>query len=380
MCGSVFFLQQCNSLLMPPVHQPCKWNIDLTKYFQLPEKEVAKQLGVCLTSLKKMCRQSGINRWPYRKVHRPESNSLLIFVLISHDTLSSLQIKSLDRKMQELQGAALAAQFCKSEKSGMNQEISIHQTQSVAKSVLSSEKIPSDSKEHSSKNKQHLLNKLNTRPNSDSSSSKLFPSPQSLQHHSLERDSPVSNSDEADDDGSLDLTFDIPDGDGFWNHVREIPSTPSATDSEALPPATPLAADVEYVDGNDSAFDNEDRIGIVGPNEDPEVGSLLPIPTNTNKAAGNSDPLLPAADEDIPKAGACSPPPHCRHHWSEWPAPAADATDAVGASSQPAASDAELIALLASCAGTPSAAGPASLDPPGRADAADADWDFIFGL
>ena len=344
---------------MPSVHAPC--NIDLSKYFQLPEREVAKKLGMCLTSLKKMCRQSGINRWPYRKVHRPESNSLLIFVLISHDTLSSLQIKSLDRKMQELQGAALAAQFCKSEKSGMNQEISIHQTQSVAKSV------------------QHLVNKLDSRPNSESSTSQLFPSRQSPQHRSLERDSPVSNSHEADDDGSLDLTFDIPDGDGFWNHVREIPSTPSATDSEALPPATPLAADEEYVDGDDSAFDNEDNIGIVDPNEDPKVGSLLSTPTNTTRAAANSYPLLPADDdEDVPNA--CSPPPHCRHHWSEWPAPAADATDAVGASSQPAASDAELIALLASCAGTPSAAGSASLDPPGRADAADANWDFIFGL
>ena len=42
--------------------------IDLTVYFQLPEKMVAKKLGICLTSLKKMCRQQGINRWPYRKV------------------------------------------------------------------------------------------------------------------------------------------------------------------------------------------------------------------------------------------------------------------------------------------------------------------------
>ena len=41
---------------------------ELSKYFSMPEKAVAKQLGVCLTSLKKICRQNGINRWPYRKV------------------------------------------------------------------------------------------------------------------------------------------------------------------------------------------------------------------------------------------------------------------------------------------------------------------------
>ena len=41
---------------------------ELQTYFRLPEKEVAKRLGICLTSLKKVCRSNGIYRWPYRKV------------------------------------------------------------------------------------------------------------------------------------------------------------------------------------------------------------------------------------------------------------------------------------------------------------------------
>uniref|UniRef100_A0A6U4LXW6 RWP-RK domain-containing protein n=1 Tax=Hemiselmis andersenii TaxID=464988 RepID=A0A6U4LXW6_HEMAN len=41
---------------------------ELTQYLHLPEKAVAKQLGICLTSLKKLCRQHGITRWPYRKL------------------------------------------------------------------------------------------------------------------------------------------------------------------------------------------------------------------------------------------------------------------------------------------------------------------------
>lgn len=50
---------------------------ELRQYFRLPEKVVAKKLGICLTSLKKVCRSNGINRWPYRKVRsRPSGTSM----------------------------------------------------------------------------------------------------------------------------------------------------------------------------------------------------------------------------------------------------------------------------------------------------------------
>jgi hypothetical protein len=41
---------------------------DLRKYFHLPIIEVAKQLGVCTTLLKKACRRNQIQRWPYRQI------------------------------------------------------------------------------------------------------------------------------------------------------------------------------------------------------------------------------------------------------------------------------------------------------------------------
>ncbi|EKX37468.1 hypothetical protein GUITHDRAFT_154973 [Guillardia theta CCMP2712] len=41
---------------------------ELSKYFHMPEKAVAKELGICLTSLKKLCRSYGITRWPFRKL------------------------------------------------------------------------------------------------------------------------------------------------------------------------------------------------------------------------------------------------------------------------------------------------------------------------
>ena len=52
-----------------PMHNAIELSMqELSKYFKMPEKAVAKHLGICLTSLKKICRQNGINRWPYRKV------------------------------------------------------------------------------------------------------------------------------------------------------------------------------------------------------------------------------------------------------------------------------------------------------------------------
>lgn len=40
----------------------------LQQHFHLPISQVAKELGVCATVLKKLCRQHGIPRWPHRKV------------------------------------------------------------------------------------------------------------------------------------------------------------------------------------------------------------------------------------------------------------------------------------------------------------------------
>ena len=40
----------------------------LSNYFHLPINEASKQLGVCVTMLKKTCRKYGISRWPYRRI------------------------------------------------------------------------------------------------------------------------------------------------------------------------------------------------------------------------------------------------------------------------------------------------------------------------
>lgn len=41
---------------------------ELASYFHLPINQVSKELGVCATVLKKICRRNGIPRWPHRKI------------------------------------------------------------------------------------------------------------------------------------------------------------------------------------------------------------------------------------------------------------------------------------------------------------------------
>ncbi|XP_024518632.1 protein NLP1 isoform X2 [Selaginella moellendorffii] len=41
---------------------------DLAQHFHLPINAAAKELGICPTVLKKICRRNGMRRWPHRKV------------------------------------------------------------------------------------------------------------------------------------------------------------------------------------------------------------------------------------------------------------------------------------------------------------------------
>ena len=73
----------------------------LSHYFHLPEKEAARAFNLCLTSFKKMCRESGLPRWPYRKVrHLPLDCSNDCDTRV-YDC-GSLQYKSLEQKLNDV--------------------------------------------------------------------------------------------------------------------------------------------------------------------------------------------------------------------------------------------------------------------------------------
>jgi len=45
----------------------------LSQYFHLPITQAGRIIGICPTSLKKICRKYGLPRWPYRKVKSMEN-------------------------------------------------------------------------------------------------------------------------------------------------------------------------------------------------------------------------------------------------------------------------------------------------------------------
>eukprot|EP00960_Hanusia_phi_P031954 749581-Hanusia_phi.AAC.2 len=79
---------------------------NLREFLHLPVKEVAKQFGICLSSLKKVCRQHGIIRWPYRRMQMIDKKIKLLELKSpedSQDRMKALQeLKKLQRERDQL--------------------------------------------------------------------------------------------------------------------------------------------------------------------------------------------------------------------------------------------------------------------------------------
>eukprot|EP00240_Pyramimonas_obovata_P016288 CAMPEP_0118927046 /NCGR_PEP_ID=MMETSP1169-20130426/4615_1 /TAXON_ID=36882 /ORGANISM="Pyramimonas obovata, Strain CCMP722" /LENGTH=271 /DNA_ID=CAMNT_0006868737 /DNA_START=206 /DNA_END=1018 /DNA_ORIENTATION=- len=57
----------------------------IAQYFHLPINDAAKELGICLTVLKKICRRNGLKRWPHRKLKSIDK------ILVSMDAVALLR-------------------------------------------------------------------------------------------------------------------------------------------------------------------------------------------------------------------------------------------------------------------------------------------------
>ena len=67
---------------------------DLAAYFDMPIKAAAKEIGICTTILKKLCRKNGIPRWPHRKVRGFKQNRKMLTFADSKPEQGDYRIRS----------------------------------------------------------------------------------------------------------------------------------------------------------------------------------------------------------------------------------------------------------------------------------------------
>lgn len=75
----------------------------LRAHFNLPLNDAARQLGVCATAIKKVCRKMGIMQWPHRKLKAVEKRLALLQVEVRDASDSrSAEVQELEQKRDAL--------------------------------------------------------------------------------------------------------------------------------------------------------------------------------------------------------------------------------------------------------------------------------------
>jgi len=82
---------------------------ELKEYFHMPINEVARELGICTTVIKKICRKNGVSRWPYRKLKSINKMITNLESSVLHTKGSRIQqIEELKEKKMEIMESATA--------------------------------------------------------------------------------------------------------------------------------------------------------------------------------------------------------------------------------------------------------------------------------
>lgn len=71
----------------------------LEKYYHKPLQQVAKEIGICTTALKKICRTCGIKKWPFRSITSKKAQKVKEEEML---LLDSDEVEGIENLIQEL--------------------------------------------------------------------------------------------------------------------------------------------------------------------------------------------------------------------------------------------------------------------------------------
>ena len=75
---------------------------EISQYFHLPISQAAKELKVCETLLKKICRVNGIKRWPHRKIRSIDTMINLLEFRLQSEKLSEKEKNRMRNEIVDL--------------------------------------------------------------------------------------------------------------------------------------------------------------------------------------------------------------------------------------------------------------------------------------
>ncbi|KAH7850324.1 hypothetical protein Vadar_031023 [Vaccinium darrowii] len=76
---------------------------DLTGYFHLPLEEAAREIKVCSTVIKKICRKSDVKRWPHRKVKKIRKKISTLREFLNRSNISAEQRARAEQELESAQ-------------------------------------------------------------------------------------------------------------------------------------------------------------------------------------------------------------------------------------------------------------------------------------